>query len=64
MPITEWSDDIALVDLGQEPQLSDDLGALLAIWGFTNPPYGDLNGDGVVDGIDLGQQLANWGPLP
>ena len=30
MPITEWSDDIALVDLGQEPQLSDDLGALLA----------------------------------
>jgi anti-anti-sigma regulatory factor len=30
MPITEWSDDIALVDLGQEPQLSDDLGALIA----------------------------------
>jgi anti-anti-sigma factor len=30
MPITDWSDDITLVDLGPEPQLSEDLGALLA----------------------------------
>ena len=29
MPITEWSDDILLVDLGSEPQLSEDLGTLL-----------------------------------
>jgi anti-anti-sigma factor len=27
MPITEWSDDVLLVDLGSEPQLSDDLQA-------------------------------------
>jgi len=25
MPITEWSDDVLLVDLGGEPQLSEDL---------------------------------------
>jgi anti-anti-sigma regulatory factor len=25
MPITEWSEDVLLVDLGAEPQLSDDL---------------------------------------
>ena len=31
MPITEWSDDILLVDLGAEPQLSDDLSALIAM---------------------------------
>ena len=24
---------------------------------------GDLNGDGVVDGADLGLMLANWGPV-
>ena len=30
MPITDWSEDIALVDLGAEPQLSDDLSALVA----------------------------------
>jgi len=42
----------------------DDLGALLALWGFSNPPYGDLNQDGIVNGDDLGQLLANWGPLP
>jgi anti-anti-sigma factor len=30
MPITDWSDDIALVDLSQEPQLSEDLTSLLA----------------------------------
>ena len=42
----------------------DDLGALLALWGFSNPPYGDLNQDGIVNGDDLGQLLASWGPLP
>ena len=30
MAITDWSEDIALVDLGREPQLSEDLAALLA----------------------------------
>ena len=30
MPITEWSEDIALVDLSGEPALSEDLAALLA----------------------------------
>ena len=29
MPITDWSEDIALVDLGPEPQLSEDLTNLL-----------------------------------
>jgi len=27
-------------------------------------PTGDLNGDGVVDGADLGTLLAAWGPCP
>lgn len=27
-------------------------------------PTGDLNGDGVVDGADLGALLAAWGPCP
>ena len=30
MAITDWSEDIALVDLGGEPQLSEDLASLLA----------------------------------
>jgi hypothetical protein len=40
-----------------------DLGALLALWGFPNPPYGDLDGDGVVGGGDLSIVLNAWGPL-
>ena len=31
MAITEWSEDILLVDLGSEPQLSEDLSNLLAM---------------------------------
>ena len=31
MPITEWSEDILLVDLGSEPQLSEDLGNLISM---------------------------------
>ena len=31
MAITEWSEDILLVDLGGEPQLSEDLSNLLAM---------------------------------
>jgi len=30
MAITEWSEDILLVDLGPEPQLSEDLASLIA----------------------------------
>ena len=41
-----------------------DLGALLALWGLSNPPYGDLSGDGVVGGADLGLMLSRWGPVP
>lgn len=38
----------------------DDLGRLLADWGF--PDCGsDLNADGVVDGTDLGFLLSRWG---
>jgi hypothetical protein len=37
----------------------DDLGILLGDWGQTTGPA-DLNGDGVVDGNDLGELLANW----
>ena len=37
----------------------DDLGILLGAWGQPNSPA-DLNGDGTVDGIDLGELLANW----
>jgi len=37
----------------------------LAIAGVTSPPppcgLGDLNGDGVVDGADLGELLTQWG---
>ncbi|MCA9286738.1 MAG: choice-of-anchor I family protein, partial [Phycisphaerales bacterium] len=28
------------------------------------PAFGDLNGDGVVDGADLGLLLSAWGPCP
>jgi hypothetical protein len=36
---------------------------LLAAWG---PGHGaaDLNGNGVVDGQDLGSMIAAWGPVP
>jgi formylglycine-generating enzyme required for sulfatase activity len=40
------------------------LGALLAFWGPVNPvlPQADIDGNGIVDGADLGVLLANWGP--
>jgi hypothetical protein len=28
-----------------------------------NYPIGDLNFDGVIDGLDLGILLGNWGPI-
>jgi len=41
-----------------------DLAALLALWGFQDPPYGDLDGDGQVGGGDLAFLLARWGNTP
>ena len=38
---------------------SADLGALLSQWGAQGGPA-DLNGDGLVDGADLGGMLARW----
>ena len=40
-----------------------DLAELLSLWGFANPPYGDLNGDGVIGAQDLAILLDRWGPL-
>jgi len=42
---------------GYDPQM---LAALLAAWGQNSPQY-DLNGDGVVDGADLGMVLGGQG---
>jgi uncharacterized membrane protein len=44
-----------------------DLSALIGVWGatYTEPDgFGDLDGDGTVDGYDLGILLADWGPTP
>jgi len=35
---------------------------LIDLYGFSGNISGDLNGDGVVDGADLGILLNNWGP--
>jgi hypothetical protein len=35
---------------------------MLANWG--NSGTGDMNGDGVVNGTDLGLFLSGWGPCP
>jgi hypothetical protein len=40
-----------------------DLGAMLALWEFPNPPYGDLDGDQFITGADLGIMLAHWGVI-
>jgi hypothetical protein len=41
---------------------ADDLGAMLAQWGFVAPnTLGDLNDDWAVNGADVGQLLAAWG---
>ena len=37
---------------------------MLALWGTPNPTSGDFNGDGSVDGADLGVMLSKWGPVP
>jgi hypothetical protein len=37
----------------------EDLGLLLAVFG-TADAGADFNGDGLVDGADLGVLLANW----
>jgi hypothetical protein len=36
---------------------------MLAAWG---PGHGaaDLDGNGTIDGVDLGRMLAAWGPVP
>jgi hypothetical protein len=34
---------------------------VLAGWGPCAGCAGDLNHDGVIDGIDLGRLLADWG---
>jgi hypothetical protein len=36
---------------------------MLAAWGpVLDHPAADLNGDGLVDGADLGLMLSAWGP--
>lgn len=45
---------------GYDPQM---LAALLAAWGQNSSQY-DLNGDGVVDGADLGMVLGGQGTVP
>lgn len=41
-----------------------DLSALLAVWGITDPPYGDLSDYGILSGADLTAILARSGQLP
>ena len=38
-----------------------DTSALLDFWGATNPPFADLNSDGVINGVDISVLLNNWG---
>ena len=40
------------------------MGVLLSLWGFPNPPIGDLDGNGVIGGGDLGILLGNWNICP
>jgi hypothetical protein len=35
---------------------------VLAAWGAVGEPPEDINGDGVVDVLDLLEVLAAWGP--
>ena len=39
-------------------------GASIAVKGVQGPCIGDLNGDGLVNGADLGLLLGAWGPCP
>ncbi|MFM1805716.1 MAG: hypothetical protein RL136_2595, partial [Planctomycetota bacterium] len=42
-----------------------DLGIVLNSWGVAGPQgYGDVNHDGVIDGVDLSYLLSNWGACP
>jgi hypothetical protein len=43
---------------------SADLGFLLIFYGEIDPPFGDINGNGICDAEDLGQLLGNYGILP
>jgi hypothetical protein len=43
------------------PSKSESTGGLLALWGITNPPYGDLDGNQRIDDADLGLLLSHWG---
>ena len=43
---------------------SADLGFCLIFYGEIDPPFGDLNGNGICDAADLGQLLGNYGILP
>jgi hypothetical protein len=38
-----------------------DLGIMLSYWGQGGNPA-DVNGDGTVNGADLGSLLSNWTP--
>jgi hypothetical protein len=51
---------VDLVEILEDPSLDQDGDALLDDCGVAPIP-GDLNGDGVVNGGDLGILLANWG---
>ena len=37
-------------------------GLLLAAWGPANGSAADVDGNGIVDGSDLGQLLSGWAP--
>ena len=55
----------ALGDFDLDNQVnSADLGFCLIFYGETDPPFGDLNGNGICDAEDLGQLLGNYGILP
>lgn len=49
-----------LYDLAGNPPQGN---GFIAIFENLTNPNADFNGDGVVDGADLAQLLANWGPL-
>ena len=46
--------------LGRNEPLDPLLGLLIALWGFIDPPIGDLNGDGEISAGDLGLLIGNW----
>jgi hypothetical protein len=59
----ERGDDVELSLLDIQPNNAIDMGDvafLLADWGLSGSPA-DFNGDGIVDGADLGALLANFG---